>query len=45
MRMRLQGMRGEVRQEARPVEARRRGLLLTVLEGLEAPGWYQGLCG
>lgn len=44
MRMGLQGMRGEVRQETRPVKTRRRGLLLTVLEGLQAPGWYQGLC-
>lgn len=45
MRMRLQRVRGEVRQEARSVETGGRGLLLAVLEGLQTPGWYQRLCG
>jgi len=45
MRVRLQRMRGEVRQEARSVQTGRRGLLLAVLNGLQTPGWYQRLCG
>jgi len=43
--MRLQRMRGEVRQDARPVQTGRRRLLLAVLKSLQAPGRYQRLCG
>lgn len=44
VRVSLERMRGQVGQQARPVKTGRRSLLLTVLKGLQTPGWYQRLC-